>query len=468
MKIKIQNLGPIHEFEIDLSKNFTMLFGKNNIGKSCATSVVYLIVKSFLKEKNIHKTISSLFHKSTLDISDQIDCIQNLIENSDDKKKNIAEPVQNIIKQIINVFLLEDIQASFYATFEEFENLNNRFSDEKANITITTGLIELSVNVKDDFFVINHFSLLRSVNFIYSKGKKEQNVLTDDGESLSLFKRDNANTVSAVYDLAAKIMDRIYKEITDISDNIYYFPASRSGLYQSLNSYSPIFAELARNRAFLNKKFEIPSIPEPVIDYFLTLSNIKKRKSSGNCSFVEIVKEIEESILQGEIIFDDNTKKILFKPYNTNLELDMFQTSSMVSEIAPLVSFIKYIIAFSNKKNKSKSLLFIEEPEAHLHPEIQVKLMAIFAKLTKNDIKIILTTHSNYMFNKINNLILDKQIVISDICAMVFEYSDKGSTARKIPTDDFGIDDENFLDVTENLFNEKLELIDKMNRINHD
>ncbi|MBK6681662.1 MAG: AAA family ATPase [Ignavibacteriales bacterium] len=33
MKITIENFGPIHKFEIDLSKNISLIYGKNNIGK---------------------------------------------------------------------------------------------------------------------------------------------------------------------------------------------------------------------------------------------------------------------------------------------------------------------------------------------------------------------------------------------------------------------------------------------------
>ncbi|NJL60251.1 MAG: ATP-binding protein [Desulfobacteraceae bacterium] len=33
------------DFEIDLSKDFSIIYGKNNIGKSYAVSVVYLILK---------------------------------------------------------------------------------------------------------------------------------------------------------------------------------------------------------------------------------------------------------------------------------------------------------------------------------------------------------------------------------------------------------------------------------------
>ena len=43
MKIKIVNFGPIKEFEFDLSKKLIVTYGDNNIGKSYAMQVVYLL-----------------------------------------------------------------------------------------------------------------------------------------------------------------------------------------------------------------------------------------------------------------------------------------------------------------------------------------------------------------------------------------------------------------------------------------
>lgn len=48
MKIKIVNFGPIKEFEFDLSKKLIVTYGDNNIGKSYAMQVVYLLLKSFM------------------------------------------------------------------------------------------------------------------------------------------------------------------------------------------------------------------------------------------------------------------------------------------------------------------------------------------------------------------------------------------------------------------------------------
>jgi len=186
---------------------------------------------------------------------------------------------------------------------------------------------------------------------------------------------------------------------------------------------------------------------------------------------LDIVKEIEENILKGEVLFDDESKKIFYKQQNLDFELDIAMTSSMVSEISPIVSYLKYIIPRPSKNfhkdfegyEFAKSLLFIEEPEAHLHPEVQVRLMEIFCKLSKIGVKIVITSHSNYIFNKFNNLVMSKELDKDTAQIFVFQETETGNIAKNIPIDDLGADDENFLDVAEKLYEEKLNIIDKLN-----
>ena len=47
MKIKIERFGPIREFTYDLDKDLIITYGNNNIGKSYAMQIVYLLLKAF-------------------------------------------------------------------------------------------------------------------------------------------------------------------------------------------------------------------------------------------------------------------------------------------------------------------------------------------------------------------------------------------------------------------------------------
>ena len=154
----------------------------------------------------------------------------------------------------------------------------------------------------------------------------------------------------------------------------------------------------------------------------------------------------------------------------------------MVSELSPLGLYFKHIINhkynsqnsdffFYNdyyisrdkiRRNKSYDIIFIEEPEAHLHPEVQIKLMELFVSLSKFGLKIYITSHSNYMFNKLNNIILSKKIDSSKIEVYHLKKDTNGGTINdSMHVSEDGIIDNNFQDVTEKLYNERLNILEE-------
>ena len=68
----------------------------------------------------------------------------------------------------------------------------------------------------------------------------------------------------------------------------------------------------------------------------------------------------------------------MYAPNNMDAQFTMAEVSSMVSEVSPIVAFLKYIIVKKqNLSSEGRGILFIEEPEAHLHPNNQVKLIIV-------------------------------------------------------------------------------------------
>ena len=51
-------------------------------------------------------------------------------------------------------------------------------------------------------------------------------------------------------------------------------------------------------------------------------------------------------------------------------------------------------------------MIFIDEPELNLHPVNQRKIARILAKVANSGIKIIISTHSDYIVKEFNNLIM--------------------------------------------------------------
>ena len=77
--------------------------------------------------------------------------------------------------------------------------------------------------------------------------------------------------------------------------------------------------------------------------------------------------------------------------------------SSGQQELLPLLTVLP------DRNARSKQLLYIEEPEAHLFPSAQSQLVQLLASLTngsRDQTSLVITTHSPYVLAKFNNLIL--------------------------------------------------------------
>ena len=130
--------------------------------------------------------------------------------------------------------------------------------------------------------------------------------------------------------------------------DIFFLPASKSGLYEAMNIFSAVFAKLSQLRHLINERIEIPALSEPMSDYFLHLSTINNNGRKD--IYADFAQKIESDILGATIQFNHDTKKLEYYQPEQDLRLEISETSSMVSEIAPLVAYLKFII------NESKEL----------------------------------------------------------------------------------------------------------------
>ena len=110
---------------------------------------------------------------------------------------------------------------------------------------------------------------------------------------------------------------------------------------------------------------------------------------------------VETSILGGSLRVESSTNGGLphfsYKPRAFHKSLSLLNASSMVSELAPLVLYLRHVVQHGET-------LIIEEPESHLHPKAQVDLTRQLAKLVQGGIKVLITTHSEWVLEALGNL----------------------------------------------------------------
>jgi predicted ATPase len=449
MKITIENMGPVEYFELDLDKPLTVIYGGNNIGKSYAMQVCYLLMKYFYGVGLRRPLIRShYFAFSDVNIAQ---AAEDIIEDfySAKHKKNYEVDITNSIQpQIVNTVFLRSAEQFFESCHATFKAINNQNNDPFVRVQLD----EFSVNMNIKEKTIASDYPIKTV-LLQQREDADSHARHDTKKKFKIFIRGKKEKEIKL------IRDRIQEEIQVLMLQFFenrkvsfYLPASRSGIYAGLSSVGAAVAQMTKNRTFITQGLMFPSMSEPVADYYLTLMNYNGISHKRLEAFTD---EIEKSVLQGEVTFDEKNKAYQYKMSDNNY--DLTQTSSMVAEISIIVAYLKYIIPDDNNV-----VLFIEEPEAHLHPENQVYLAETLAAIAKN-IKLVISSHSNYIFNKLNNMALDGKIDGTIYNPIIMDPIGTRGRGRSLEVTSVGVKDENFTDITDKLWEEREEIIERRN-----
>ena len=196
--------------------------------------------------------------------------------------------------------------------------------------------------------------------------------------------------------------EKYFLEKTIDINNIYFFPAERSGTTlfynQLLENRNDILREIELSkdteiRKIINK---ISRYSEPINQYIKFLNRLEEFQNRDETEIYKNVLQDIKNVIDGEILIKDN--QIIYKSKD-DVELNMGLVSSSVKTLTGFYLYIKY---FAEKGD----IIFIDELELNLHPKNQQNLIKIFNNLTKYGIKFILSTHSPLITQEINNMIL--------------------------------------------------------------
>jgi predicted ATPase len=462
MKLHLENIGPIDAIDINVDSDLIFIYGENNIGKSYAITILYLALKNiaFNSSLNYHYFFSPSPRIRFFDSSLIKDIKIKLEDHS--VEFDITDNIIHFFSNILTTIFLSDFENSLRNSFGDITTLKNKISNGKLYLGIEFNEYIIHISEGNNKLVLKYDG----------KGKKylcrkvqQHRYPKDEGDHIVLYYTEEEQFLEDIQAYFNKLYKSSVLSILSSINNVYYLPASRSGLYRALNAFSQILAELAKKRNFLRGKIVLPNISEQDSDYFSQINEINIRRV--NQRYSSIAESIEKNLLKGRVSFDQVAKQILFHPDGIDINLELLGTSSMIAEVSPIVLYLRYIIGYDNVNRKGlegsgKPIIFIEEPEAHLHPKAQTILIECFVELVNIGAKLIITSHSNYMFQKLNNLIAEGKIDKTIINGIIFSQGNKGSYSKIIPISELGMEDNNFVGVAENLYNEKLQIIEKM------
>jgi predicted ATP-dependent endonuclease of OLD family len=374
MKIRITELGPIKEAVIDLDKKMTLFCGQNATGKTYLAFVIYFITQ--LENKNIgipldREIIDTLISTNVAVIDLDISAIWDYAIKEINSVKN------NLWRYFA---VAEDKQQQFFGK-TTIEMLEDAAAFEARIIAM-----DYQRSIKLD----NNFS------FQITKQKNEKKL------TLTLLDENIKNIKNIPY-LRLVLLSRIYSLLI-------FAPVSSSTIFPvERNSILTFHNELKFKTNYFTNELAVGitgspiedfnRYPKPIKDALAVaddLEQIQKRKSI----YFEFAEQIEQELLKGKLIVSKEGKSVEFKSDKAKtLGLSFHQSSSIVKMLASLIIYLKHIAV-------ENDLIIIDEPELNLHPSNQILLTQIFAKLINKGLRLIISTHSDYIIREINNLLM--------------------------------------------------------------
>ena len=226
---------------------------------------------------------------------------------------------------------------------------------------------------------------------------------------------ENMNINYSLYHIFSKLA---LNTLSSFDSGAVYLPASRSGF---MLTYKALARRAIRRRFHsydLDDAAGLGKLTAPVSRF---LSDLIGMNYDPKSPYLEVAEFLEKRVMRGRIEKDKSTvPDYLFKPVDFEQQLSLHVTSSLVSELSPIVMYLK--------SNERVDTLIIEEPEAHLHLDMQREMARALVRLVNKGLPVWITTHSDTMLQQINNLIKLKA------------HSDQQSLA-----DQFGYEEVDFL-----------------------
>lgn len=385
MQFRIENLGPIRSADIDLNKKLTIFCGYNNTGKTYLSYLIYAIISYKLNSKlGISKEeMQTLLSGKAITVEiDPVDLWEY--------KKSMAK---NIVSECDSIFgISEDAVSSI------FGDLNIDFLDS---------LEGCEKRLNDMEFI--HQAQIGDLKLEFKKHKNKNLIEITPFEKSEL---PDDKFLPFVPMLIRTAM--FYYLATYPIYHTYIFPVERMSIYTFKTELSMSRNALIDQMQRLNKGEEMnvfeflkasskryPVAIKDGLEVANDLTNVQKHKSE----YYELAIEIEKTLIGGSMT-SNKEGDVLYTSsrISKSKKLPIHISASIVKSLSSLVFYLKHLA-------KRDSLIIIDEPEMNLHPDSQRVLVHILSKLINAGLRLLISTHSDYIIREINNLIMANEVM---------------------------------------------------------
>ena len=431
LNLEVKDFGPIIEAKIDL-RPLTVFVGPSNTGKSYLAILIYALHRHFNANEYLgnwrFKLGYQIFNKDkkiTLEIKNSIIKFVNQIFDVTESKfinKDVVIP-DSLLDIMRTAFeydrnVLDDEVCRCFG-LDSTHTLNRKNGKKRASIVFDLPLSNSSASVKHKLTLEHKKNrCVQTENTILRKASFKTDI--PEGTSVIFNNPVSLQRLGYLTHLMQDLMSSGDPEDEDIQGFLeamadivipylvgslhqpaFYLPAGRTGI---MHAHSAVVSALIERApmAGLHQQKHIPMLSGVLADFLKQLIELDRSPYRGYKRKHDFGTPIEKAILQGSVGVDKSESigypHFTYKPDGWKDNLSMMNASSMVSELAPVVLYLRHMVAPGN-------VLILEEPESHLHPAMQVEFTRQLAALIHAGIRVIVTTHSEWVLEELANIV---------------------------------------------------------------
>ena len=512
-KVEIKDFGPISHADIEL-KPLTLFIGHNNSGKSYASLLIYALQDTIsnLETGTPEEIIDSVFKKAFQELTDKKNhtptseiISEKFLPYIESRPKLTSSPlilsieeVNTFLKLGVGPYQAETMTVRIKKLFDQGIKELVRFNQKNFKIKLQNSIslksgehmIEIDTltpktkedKIEDDADMVFDFKIedekcLIHLNYdlLLDAYIKSAALFISETEILGLNKIVSREDQEKVLRKAIlKEKDSLNKTLADLFFNFLFSEMSRlilKDLIGSVSYYIPSDKSDKISNLILHRE-NIYNLTTR--EYLNEIYQLDENKKSD---FYDLGEKFEEELIHGKININvrRGRSRINYERQD-GYTIPYKGTSSSIMELTPIILYLKHVL-------KKGDLLIIDEPEAHLHPKNQRLYIKYIIRAVNQGLKVLITTHSDYILEQLNNLIKinkiqnkqDKDYVMNSKKYMeddlldselvnIYHFKEKEDNvfeADKLEIGDFGIEESNFQDVVDDLY-EETEMIDNL------
>ncbi len=393
--IQIKNIGRIKEAYVKLD-GLNIITGKNDTGKSTIGKVIFSIVKAINrykedfqsnKEENIFKLVENLYFTLRRNIAtsqefvdmkilffppDFMEEIRQLIDNNynDEIINNVLEKR----RKFIEINIEKEKQEEYYKIIDKINSILSEkgYRSEQIIDALNKAFVSefrselLPKNAKNKNSEIGYYSVNKIFEAVIEKNIVRKLSLTDE---------------------------ILFKDVTYVESPVYL---QLAGIIDNADTLFDI--DLDKDRRLVRNK---PQTSLHIKDLINKLK-LSKYFPDFQTENIELLSRITQ-IIEGRFFYDDEQSEFKFEKQGSST-IQAINTASGVKAFG-----IIQLLLEANTLDE-RSLLIIDEPENHLHPEWQIKYADIITELVRENISVIINSHNPYMIQALNYFVKKKDL----------------------------------------------------------